>query len=63
MAAAAGVPPEDLDHDGMADEWERANGLNPEDSSDFNRVMASGYTAIEQYCNMLAVKLLEDVEN
>ena len=54
-----GVPPTDRDSDGMPDEWERANGLNPEDSGDSGRIMNSGYTAIEEYCNGLAARLLE----
>ena len=53
------APPVDRDNDGMADSWERANGLNPADSSDYNKVMESGYTAIEEYCNLLATRLVE----
>jgi hypothetical protein len=45
----------DDDHDGMADDWERANGLdpaNPEDrNGDFN---GDGYTNLEKYLNSLA---------
>ncbi|MBW1696397.1 MAG: dockerin type I repeat-containing protein [Deltaproteobacteria bacterium] len=52
-------PPRDSDNDGMPDAWERANGLNPADSTDHNRVMSSGYTAIEEYCNVLAQGLIE----
>jgi hypothetical protein len=52
------APPVDRDNDGMADSWERANGLNPADSSDYNKVMDSGYTAIEEYCSLLAARLM-----
>jgi pectate lyase len=49
--------PKDDDHDGMADEWERAHGLdpiNPEDrNGDFN---GDGYTNLEKYLNSLAEK-------
>lgn len=49
--------PKDDDHDGMADDWERANGLdpsNPEDrNGDFN---GDGYTNLEKYLNSLALR-------
>jgi hypothetical protein len=48
--------PHDDDHDGMADDWERANGLdplNPEDrNGDFN---GDGYTNLEKYLNFLSL--------
>ncbi len=44
----------DSDHDGMADEWEIKNGLDPNDSEDRNKVFTKeGYTALEVYLNML----------
>ena len=55
---AVQAPPADQDSDGMPDVWERANGLDPEYYSDHDRIMQSGYTAIEEYCNMLAQILL-----
>ena len=39
----------DNDNDGMDDEWELSNGLNPQDPSDRNKVTNSGYTALEAY--------------
>jgi pectate lyase len=45
--------PLDSDHDGMPDEWEEKNGLNPEDSSDRNRTNKDGYTMLEVYINSL----------
>jgi pectate lyase len=49
--------PKDNDQDGMADEWERANGLdpsNPEDrNGDFN---GDGYTNLEKYLNRLTLE-------
>ncbi|MDE6394674.1 MAG: T9SS type A sorting domain-containing protein, partial [Duncaniella sp.] len=42
----------DTDLDGMPDEWERANGLNPE-VADNNLVNSEGYTALEAYINSL----------
>lgn len=53
------LPPLDSDGDGMPDSWERAKGLNPLDPGDHKRIMPSGYTAIEEYCNVLADGLIE----
>ncbi len=51
--------PLDSDNDGMPDSWERAKGLDASDGDDHSTVMASGYTAIEEYCNVLAQGLIE----
>lgn len=45
--------PEDADHDGMPDTWETANGLNPNDAQDRNRVGEDGYTMLERYLNSI----------
>ena len=51
---ASAQPVLDNDHDGMADEWERANGLNPNDPEDRNKIISkTGYTALEVYLNSL----------
>jgi len=50
--------PKDSDRDGMPDSWELENGLNPNDGNDSSKIMESGYTAIEEYCNLLAEKLI-----
>jgi len=47
-------PPEDADGDGMADAWEKNNGLDPTDGSDHATMLDGGYTAIETYVNELA---------
>lgn len=47
------APPVDNDRDGMADEWESANGLNPNDPEDRNLTTPEGYTALEVYLNSL----------
>jgi len=50
-----GVAPEDLDRDGMADDWERSVGLNPNDASDRNGDhFGTGYTNLEVYLAVLA---------
>jgi hypothetical protein len=45
--------PKDTDHDGIPDAWELANGLNPNEMADGNRVAADGYTMLEVYINSL----------
>ncbi|MBW6534033.1 MAG: pectate lyase [Mariniphaga sp.] len=44
-------PPKDIDNDGMPDDWEKQNGLNPNDASDRNKVAEDGYTMLEKYIN------------
>lgn len=55
------VPPADdgdSDDDGMNDDWELSRGLDPTNGSDHSTVLASGYTAIEEYINGLADALI-----
>ena len=51
--------PKDTDGDGMPDEWEIANGLNPNDASDGAVVCADGYTNLEHYLNSLVADITE----
>jgi pectate lyase len=44
-----GTAAKDGDGDGMPDDWEAAHGLHKADATDHTKVMASGYTAIEEY--------------
>ena len=53
----AGKGPLDTDNDGMPDEWEECKGLD-KTKDDSARQMPSGYTAIEEYINELAAKLI-----
>ena len=53
-AYEAGTPPPDADADGMADDWERAHGLDPADPADGPRPGADGYTNLEAYLHELA---------
>ena len=46
----------DTDNDGMADEWETANGLNPAKNDANEYTQNNGYTNIENYVNSLAQK-------
>jgi len=49
--------PIDNDHDGIADEWELTNGLNPKDSKDRNQDFnGDGFTNFEKYLNNLTVQ-------
>ena len=51
---AKGTPPADRDQDGMPDQWEVAQGLNPNDATDGNEDQdGDGYTNIEEYLNGL----------
>ena len=57
---AAATPVVDNDHDGMADDWEVAHGLNPADPEDGKHVAsAEGYTALEVYLNSLMGEVIE----
>ena len=50
--AAGAVAPADTDNDGMPDDWERANGFNPNDPSDSPAdADKDGYTNLEEYLN------------
>lgn len=49
------MTPLDSDADGMPDEWEKKQGLNPDDKSDANKyTIDSQYTNIETYLNSLS---------
>jgi len=43
----------DSDGDGIPDDWEKANGLNPNDASDAMKISSSGYVNLEVYVNSL----------
>ncbi len=46
--------PKDADRDGMADAWEKANNLNPNNPADRNEDQnKNGYTNLEEYLNSL----------
>ena len=54
----------DSDGDGMPDEWETANGLNPNDPSDANGdCTGDGYTNIEKYINAIPTNAKVDWRN
>ena len=49
--------PADSDGDGMPDDWETANGLNPNDATDGNQTTDEGYTMLEVYMNTLVADI------
>ncbi len=49
---SADVKP-DSDRDGIPDEWEKANGLNPNDATDGSRIAADGFSNLEHYLNSI----------
>ena len=49
--------PVDTDGDGMPDEWETANGLNPSNKNDGNTLNDEGYTMLEVYLNSLVADI------
>ncbi|MBR4533451.1 MAG: hypothetical protein IKO85_02745 [Bacteroidaceae bacterium] len=55
-SVAGGARPKDTDNDGMPDEWESANGLNPMKDDANEYTLGGGYTNIEHYVNSLAQK-------
>ncbi|SEW00738.1 Por secretion system C-terminal sorting domain-containing protein [Chitinophaga sp. YR573] len=48
---SGGVAPTDTDRDGMPDQWELANGLNPANAADGKILNTDGYTNLEHYIN------------
>ena len=50
---------QDTDGDGMPDDWETANGLNPNDASDGNAIGEEGYTNLEIYMNALVADITQ----
>ena len=51
--------PADTDGDGMPDEWETSNGLNPNDPEDGPATAENGYTNLENYLNGLVAHIVE----
>lgn len=45
--------PKDSDHDGMPDDWETKNGLDPKNADDGNKMAHDGYTMLEKYLNSI----------
>lgn len=48
----------DTDGDGMPDEWEKANGLDPNNGNDGKVVTKDGYTNLEHYINSLVEEIM-----
>ena len=56
---ASAPAPADTDHDGMPDDWETTNGLNPNDASDGAATASDGYTNLEHYLNAIVAGITE----
>ena len=56
---ASAPAPDDTDHDGMPDDWETANGLNPNDASDGAATASDGYTNLEHYLNAIVAGITD----
>ena len=50
----------DTDGDGIPDEWETANKLNPNDASDGAKDSGNGYTNLELYMNSLVQDIMDN---
>ncbi|MBC7947381.1 MAG: polysaccharide lyase [Chitinophagaceae bacterium] len=50
-----GTPYKDSDNDGLPDDWEVKNKLNPKDASDSGRINGNGYSNIENYLNSVVL--------
>ena len=51
--------PVDTDGDGIPDEWEKSNGLDPSDPSDGKTIGTDGYSNLENYLNSLVADITE----
>jgi len=49
--------PTDTDQDGIPDEWENANELDPNNAADGKTVCSDGYTNLEHYLNSLVANI------
>ncbi len=50
-----GTPPDDSDHDGMPDEWERQHAFEPANPKDGPQdADGDGYTNLEEFLNEVA---------
>jgi hypothetical protein len=47
----SGSPSYDTDNDGIPDDWEIREGLDPKDGSDSMKIAENGYTHLENYLN------------
>jgi hypothetical protein len=60
---SSGRAPIDTDNDGIPDEWEKKNNLNPRDEADANVIGKSGYTMLEVYLNSLVPASMTEKSN
>jgi hypothetical protein len=51
-----GEPAKDSDRDGMPDEWEKSNSLDPSNAEDGRKIGADGYSNLEKYLSSIVEK-------
>ncbi|MCH5600219.1 pectate lyase [Niabella ginsengisoli] len=59
----SGVALKDTDNDGMPDDWETANKLDPTKANASGRDISTGYDNIEVYINSLVKNIIEEQKN
>ncbi|TDE98722.1 hypothetical protein EXU48_00455 [Occultella glacieicola] len=52
-----GDPPLDSDQDGIPDDWENAQGLDPDDPADGAAIGSDGYSNLERYLNSITSEI------
>lgn len=58
----SGIALTDTDGDGIPDDWELANFLNPNDPLDGNNIDGNGYTRLEAYLNSITASSISVVD-
>lgn len=51
--------PQDSDHDGIPDDWETENGLDPNDPADGSAIGKDGYAGVETYFNSIEPDIVD----
>ncbi|MNE78419.1 hypothetical protein D3C80_1748250 [compost metagenome] len=57
---ASGTVLKDTDNDGMPDEWEKSNGLNPAQNDANEHKLSTAYDNIEVYINSITAKQTQE---
>ena len=60
---AAGAPPEDLDEDGMADDWERAQGISASEYNPWDDHDGDGWLNLDEYLDAMHQQALQTIDS